>query len=118
MRILIIDDNPVIRSIIKDIVTRHGHQVVAEAEDLKQGLAAYEKHRPDLVTLDLVLTGEDGLAVLRSIRKLDRHARILVVSSNVQIMTRAELRAAGVTAFLSKPFEMDELLDAVRQAGS
>ena len=118
MRILIVDDNPVIRSIIKDIVTRNGHEVVAEAEDLKQALAAYEKHRPDLVTLDLVLIGEDGLSVLRSIRKLDGHARILVISSNVQLMTRAELRAVGVTAFLSKPFEMSELLDAVTQAAA
>lgn len=118
MRILIVDDNPVIRSIIKDIVTRNGHQVVAEAEDLKQALSAYQKHKPDLVTLDLILTGEDGLAVLRAIHEFDDHARILVISSNVQLMTRAELRAAGVTAFLSKPFELTELLDAVTQAAA
>jgi two-component system chemotaxis response regulator CheY len=118
MRILIVDDNPSSRFIIKDLLESRGHRIVAETEDLAASLEAYRTHRPDLVTLDLSLEGEDGLSVLRAILKLDEHAKILIITGNSQEKIHEEVRAAGAGGLLLKPFLLEELASAVERVQS
>ena len=109
LRILVVDDSIVTRSLIKEFAECFGHQVVAEAATLQEAVAAYQSHKPDFVTLDLSLAEGDGLSVLKALRKLDPKARILVVSGNVQQEVHEAVQKAGAAGFLSKPFTLDDL---------
>lgn len=113
LRVLIVDDNDIARTMIKEILANGGHQAVAEAESMEQALKAYEAHKPDLVTLDLSLLGGDGLAVLKSIRQKDGQAKVIVISGNSQKKMREHVLAAGASGFIEKPFEAKDLLGAV-----
>lgn len=113
IRILIIDDNPAIRMILREFIEASGHQVVGEAESLDSAVKAYTEHKPDVVTLDLSLSDGDGLSVLKAIRKLDAKAKVLVISANTQKKVIETVYAAGASCFLSKPIDFAALLAAM-----
>lgn len=112
-KILIVDDCPVTRTIIADYLQMGGHVVAGEAANLAQTLAAYEAHRPDLVTVDLSMEHEDGFAVLRALRAADPKAKVLIVSGNSQAKIYDQLLAAGAAGFIVKPFSIVSLTSAV-----
>lgn len=118
MRIVIVDDSPITRTMILEMLQDIGHQVVAEVEDLAQALEAHRSHKPDLITLDLSLAREreDGLAVLKAIRQIDKRVKVLVVTGNSSKKVYDQLMAAGATGYLSKPFNSAELQNAIDQA--
>jgi two-component system chemotaxis response regulator CheY len=119
LRILIVDDNAAVRMILSDLLADLGHQVVGEAEDLKAALAAYDKHKPDLVTLDLslsALVGGDGLSVLKALRQQDAGAKVIVVSGNSQKKVYEQLEKEGASAFVPKPIKETDLIAAIARA--
>lgn len=80
--ILIVDDHPVVRQGIRQLLSTHdGFEVVAEAEAPADAVAAYEEHKPDVTLLDIRLRGGSGLDVLDSILEADAEARVLMLSS-------------------------------------
>jgi len=109
LRILIVEDSPITREMVKGMLGMLGHQVVAETEALNETLAAYQQHRPDAVAIDLSLPKEDGLTILKALRKLDARARVVVVSGNSQARIREEVLKAGAVDLLAKPIELDAL---------
>jgi len=113
LRIMVVDDSPVSRILITEMVREAGHQVVAEADSLKGALEAYQANKPDVVTLDLALANEDGRAILTALRNLDRQARVVVISGNSQSKVIDEITAAGAAGYLIKPFDQDDLLRAL-----
>jgi two-component system, chemotaxis family, chemotaxis protein CheY len=113
LRIMVVDDSPVSRILITEMVREAGHQVVAEAETLAQALAAYQTHKPDVVTLDLSLANEDGRNILKALRGLDAQAQVVVISGNSQPKVIAEITAAGAAGYLTKPFDHDDILRAL-----
>jgi two-component system, chemotaxis family, chemotaxis protein CheY len=118
LRILIVDDSPAERMILRDILEGFGHSVVAEAESLNPALAAYAEHKPDLVTLDLSLAEGDGLAVLKALRAADGGVKALIISGNSQKKVIELVNAAGARGFLEKPYGPAELAVAVGKAAS
>lgn len=109
LRILIIDDSPISRILIKEMVETAGHQAVAEAENQAQALEAYRAHKPDVVTLDLSLVNEDGRVILKELIRQDPQAKVLIVSGNSQSRVQDELAKNGAAGFLAKPVDLDEL---------
>src|SRR5215813_9766614 len=93
-KILIVDDSAMSRRILRRILEGAAH-VVIEADD---GMVAIEKYfleKPDLVLLDLIMQGMFGQEVLQKIRELDKDARIIVASADIQQSTRALTEEAG-----------------------
>ena len=118
MKIMIVDDNPIARTMLRSMFEISGHAVAAEAETLPGALENYRAHKPDLTTLDLSLAGaNNGLVILKALRALDPKARVLIVSGNAQKRILEETRAAGASGFLPKPFNLDELTAAVKAMG-
>jgi DNA-binding NarL/FixJ family response regulator len=117
MKILIVDDSPITRSMLRDMFEIAGHEVAAEAETLAGTLENYRAHKPDLTTLDLSLVGTNGLEILKALRALDPQARVMIVSGNAQARVLEATRAAGASGFLAKPFNSDELAAAVKAMG-
>ena len=119
LRFLIIDDNEAVRMILSDMLVDLGHQVVGEAEDSKSALAAYEAHKPDLVTLDLSLSavgGGDGLSVLKALRQANAGVKVIVISGNSQKRVIEQLEKDGAAAFVPKPIKEEDLAAAVAWA--
>ncbi len=109
MRVLIVDDSPEARFCLREQLSIMGHSVVGEAEDLKGTMALYQKARPEAVMLDLTLEREDGLSVLRALRRLDPAARVVILSANEMDSIRREALEAGACGYLVKPVDEGRL---------
>jgi DNA-binding response OmpR family regulator len=111
---MIIEDDSWIRAFVKDALLDEGYAVI-EAADGQTALRLVDDHAPDLVLLDLALAGTSGIEVLRHLR-YRRHARglpVIVLSAFTRILSPDV--AASVALVLSKPFEVEALLGAVRR---
>ena len=111
MRILVIEDDDDIRSICEHMFTWAGHHVAA-ALDAAHGLALVESFEPDVITLDLMMPGIDGLTVLEALRESASTCSIPVVIVSARTLSADRLRAfeAGADEYVSKPFDPDDLL--------
>ena len=115
LRVMIVDDALFMRNMLKDIFTRAGHEIVAEAEDGKQALELYQEVRPDLVTMDIVMPKRSGIEALRDIIETDSTACVVMVSALGQDSLVLEAVEAGARDFIVKPFKEDKVLDIVRR---
>lgn len=111
-RILIVDDQPTNVALLERMLARGGYTDVAGYTDPLAALAAIERDEPDLVLLDLHMPTMDGFAVLERIRSHDpdRFLPVLVLTGDVDRAARQRALAAGANDFLSKPFDLDEVL--------
>lgn len=102
MKFLIVDDSGLSRRVLKNCLIGRGHSVV-EAINGEQALERFALEKPDFVFLDLVMPGLQGFEVLALLRALDPLVRIIICSSDIQIITRKKAREHGAVAFLNKP---------------
>ena len=114
-RILVVDDSGLARRGTRRVLEGAGYSV-SEAEDGMVALERYFVDKPDLVVLDLVMKGMYGLEVLSKLRELDPHARVIVLSADIQTSSRQLVNDAGAAAFLNKPVTSEDLLAAVNAA--
>ena len=114
-RVLVIDDDPGIREYLKALGDRQGYQVSAAA-DGEEAIASLSVSRPDIVTLDAVLPGMDGLEPLRQLKKLIPDTPVIMLSGHGQARTIVEAMRLGASDFLRKPFEVEELELAFQKA--
>jgi len=112
--VLVVDDQKSLRSLIRVNLQLEGIDVV-EATDGRHGLELAEQHDPDLVTLDLVMPRMDGLAAAASLRGDPRTQDIplVMVTTSTSPAHLARARSIGVNAYLTKPFDPDELVGVV-----
>lgn len=108
-RILIIEDDRHIAEGIRLNLTFQGYEVVI-ASDGVAGLNQWKEIKPDLVILDIMLPGIDGLSILQSIRLEDERLPILILSAKGDPDDRIKGLAFGVDDYLTKPFNVEELL--------
>ena len=108
-RILVVDDNEVIRGMLRFLLARLGHTVVGEAGTGAEALAAFRRERPDAVSLDISLPDMSGLEVLKAIRAESATAKVVVVTGNNAEVLRRDVLALGAAAVLLKPFDVKAL---------
>jgi len=111
-RILVVDDSGFARRTLKQLLEAGGH-TVEEAKDGHDALERYFLNKPDLVMLDMVMEGMNGLEVLAKLRELDPEARVVIATADVQTSTRAEAQATGASGFITKPFDREQVLNTV-----
>src|SRR5262245_52262527 len=114
-RVLVIDDDPSVRDYMEALVSRQGYQVYAVA-DGEQALKMLAETRPDLVTLDVVLPGMDGLATLAELKRRLPEVPVVMLSGHGQARNIVEAMRLGASDFLRKPFEVEELELAFQKA--
>jgi two-component system response regulator AtoC len=114
-RVLVIDDDPGIREYLQALGERQGYQV-SVAADGESALAQVGKVSPDIVTLDAVLPGMDGLETLRELKKVVPEVPVIMLSGHGQARTIVEAMRLGASDFLRKPFEVEELELAFQKA--
>ena len=106
-RILIVDDAMFMRQSLNMIITGLGHEVVAMAENGFEAVKLYDKHKPDLVTLDITMPQMDGIEALKQIREKDPQAKVLMVSAMGQESTVIKAIQTGAMGFVVKPFQKE-----------
>ena len=114
-KVLVVDDSGMSRRALRKILESAGHKVI-EAEDGISALERYFIEKPELVLLDLTMTGMYGLDVLSKLREMDADARVIVASADIQSSTRGMVEEGGAQAFINKPFAVDQVLNAVNTA--
>jgi len=112
MRILLADDDPQIVRALRITLAAHGHEVIP-AVDGAAAIAAAASERPDIVMLDLGMPRLDGLEVIAALRGWTT-VPILVVSGRTGAADKVEALDAGADDYVTKPFQMDELLARLR----
>lgn len=114
-RVLIIDDSDFMRSIIRDTLSDAGYSIAGEANSAIKGIELYKELMPNLVTMDIIILGENGIETTKKIIAFDRDANILIVSSADQRELLLEAIRSGAKGFVTKPFKPEELLCAVKK---
>lgn len=109
--ILVIDDDPSIRSLVDQVLHRYGYHLLL-AEDGPQGLEIFQQTRVDIVLLDLSMPGMQGDEVLAKLKALSTQVKIILLTG----FTEDEDELSGAHAIINKPFSIDDLVLKVRQA--
>ncbi|MGH9018380.1 MAG: response regulator, partial [Acidimicrobiales bacterium] len=115
-RVVIAEDEAIIRLDLKEILQAEGYDVVGETGRGDEAVELVRMHQPDLVILDVKMPGTDGLSAARGIRTLGLKVAVLVLTAFSQRNLIDEARDAGVAAYLVKPFQRSELVPAIDQA--
>jgi CheY-like chemotaxis protein len=108
-RILIVDDDAAITATFENILSGEGYDV-ATATDGDQAIDLAAREPFDVVLLDLVMPGIDGLDALRRLRQVAPRARIIILSAYIEPHREAEAFRLGAEAVLSKPPDLNKLL--------
>jgi two-component system, chemotaxis family, chemotaxis protein CheY len=112
-RVLIVDDNLLIRSLLNEILIDGGHDVAGQARDGLEAPGCVRDLRPDLVTLDLVMPGRSGLPTLRHLMMIDHSLPVVVCSAFLNENHVLAALRLGAKGFIVKPFDRDSVLAAV-----
>ena len=110
MTILLVDDNPLSRELMRELLETSGH-VIMEAVNGRNALDLIHRNRPDLVFLDLQMPALDGFSVIRELRKDIRFQSLAVVAVTASAMlgTRERAIAAGFDSYIAKPIDLGEV---------
>jgi two-component system chemotaxis response regulator CheY len=114
-RVLIVDDTWFQREKLISFFSQYGFTVVAEAENGVEGVELFERHKPDLVTMDVNMPFMGGIESVREIIGKHPDARIIMVSAMGDPMTIKEARLAGACDFIVKPFNSDILANKIEK---
>lgn len=115
MKILIVDDHPIVRAGLRRLIADQRESEILEAADAKEALSAFRQHHPALVILDLNLPGAGGLEVIARLKTADPAARILVLSMHSDPIHVTRALQAGVAGYISKNTPPDEILEAIKR---
>ena len=116
--ILVVDDSMFIYEELKYMLEDTPFQIIGHAKSGEDALDLYENLEPDLITMDIVLPGMDGLETARAILKDHPAAKIIMISSLAYDDTIEEAQKIGTRGFIFKPSERDLLMDLLNDCFS
>lgn len=114
-RVMIVDDAEFMRMVIRDILLKHGHEVVAEVSDGEEAVQTYLEVKPDLVLMDIIMPDMNGKEALQKLLLIDPDAKVVMCSSLGQQALITESMKIGAMGFIIKPFEPDGMLDVIKK---
>ncbi len=112
-RVLIVDDVAFMRMLLKDMMTKAGHEVVGEATNGKDAVEKYRDLKPDLVFMDTIMSEMNGIEATKEIMRLNPNAKVIICSAMGQQMMVMEAMQAGAKDFVVKPFREDKVMETL-----
>ena len=106
-RVLLVDDEPRVRASLRTVL--EPTYEILEAADAAEGLKSFKHDMPDLVLLDVILPGTDGLAALQTMRTENRTVPVIMLTGTKSVKTAVDAMKLGAADYLSKPFDVEEL---------
>ena len=113
VKVMIVDDSKVSRTILANHLSKTNFEVVAMAKDAAEALKFYQEYNPELVTMDMNLPDADGIECSRRIRAVDPDAKIVMISAMRDANLVARGKEVGIGAFLQKPVGTNEIIDTL-----
>jgi two-component system, response regulator, stage 0 sporulation protein F len=113
-KILIVDDQYGIRILLNEVFQKEGYQTFQAANGF-QALEIVEKHSPDLVLLDMKIPGMDGIEILKRMKVIDQDIRVIIMTAYGELDMIQEAKDLGALTHFAKPFDIDEIRDAVKK---
>lgn len=115
-KIMVVDDSRMAQLQLQKILDDTDYQVAACCQSGEDALRMYDEVKPDLVTMDILMPGMDGLEAARLLLQEHPDANVLMVSSLAYDDTINEANSIGTKGFVYKPFDRDQLLPAIQHA--
>ena len=115
-RVMVVDDSRLVRVQMEDVLRGTDYEVVAHCRSGEDAVQRYAEVKPDLVTMDIIMPGMDGLDAAEIILKQDPAARIVMISSLAYEDTFKRAKAIGAKGFVDKPFHQEQLLKVFGEA--
>jgi DNA-binding NarL/FixJ family response regulator len=114
-KVYIVEDHPVFREGLVEIVSRENDLTVCgEADSAEDALQAIERHQPDLVLVDISLPGKSGLDLIKELRAVNRKVKLLVVSMHDEALYADRVLRAGGDGYIMKQEDPEEIAHAIR----
>jgi PAS domain S-box-containing protein len=114
-RILVIDDEELVRSVLSRTLAQVDHQVTL-AEDGEKGIQLFKKGKFDMVLTDLGMPGMSGWEVCRRVKKISPRTPVGMITGWGMEMSRSKMEECGLDFFITKPFDFGQILNAVAEA--
>jgi len=113
VRVMIADDAPVVRNLLKDILSVTEHELVAEAVDGDDTIEKFVATKPDVLLLDIDMPKKDGLTTLMEIKRMNPNAKVVMVTVHDEMEMIQDCIKAGALTYIIKPFDTKQLMDAI-----
>ncbi|MGG3113721.1 sporulation initiation phosphotransferase Spo0F [Bacillus paranthracis] len=112
-KILIVDDQYDIRVLLHEVFQKEGYQTFQAANGF-QALDIVKKDNPDLVVLDMKIPGMDGIEILKHVKEIDESIKVILMTAYGELDMIQEAKDLGALMHFAKPFDIDEIRQAVR----
>ncbi|MFD2170242.1 response regulator [Tumebacillus lipolyticus] len=113
-KVLIVDDQYGIRVLLHEVLDKEGYSIF-QAPNGMTALQIVKEEQPDLVLLDMKIPGMDGLEILRHIRNIEPDTKVIMMTAYGELDLIKEATVLGALTHFTKPFDIDELREAVNQ---
>ena len=114
-KVLIVDDALFMRNMLRNIFSESGFDIVGEAQNGNEAIEMYQRLKPDLVTMDIVMPEKNGIEALKEIIAADGDARIVICSALGQESLIMEALEAGARDFVVKPFKPPKVIEVAQK---
>lgn len=113
---IVIDDNQDIANVFSDLLELFGINVIATGNDGLQAVKLYEKYRPEIIFIDMLMPKYDGFYAIKNIQKIDPNSKIIVVTGDITMNESLLLDSYNITALIFKPFNINKVKRAISHA--
>jgi two-component system, response regulator, stage 0 sporulation protein F len=113
-KILIVDDQFGIRILLTEVLQKEGYQTFQAANGF-QAIEIAKQNAPDLVLLDMKIPGMDGIEILKRLKEYDQSIKVIIMTAYGELDMIQEAKELGALTHFAKPFDIDEIRQAVRQ---
>jgi len=114
-KILLADDSAFMRKLLRGVLSDGGYEYIVEAENGEEAVSVYNREKPDLVLLDIIMEKKDGLQVLKEIREINPEAKVIMVTAIGQEYLMKKAMRLGAKGFVVKPFKDEKILELVKK---
>jgi two-component system chemotaxis response regulator CheY len=115
VRVLVVDDELIVRKLISQVLRSAGYEIVGEAEDGRRAVEMYKKLRPAIVTLDVEMPIMDGFDALQGILHINPKATVVMLTNRSEKETVSKIIDAGAKDYIVKPIERKLILAKLRK---
>lgn len=115
-KILIVDDNDLMRTLLRSILRNENYQIIGETKNGALALEFIERSKPDLICMDVMMPEMDGLEALKAIKETHPGIAVVMITGNPSVDNVQESIQSGANGFIVKPFNAAKVLDTLKQA--
>ena len=115
LNILIVDDSNVVRTIMRSVFEKLGHNIVAEANNGKEAIELFFEHSPDLITMDIAMPGMNGVDAIEKIKKVNKKVKVIMITAHGQKDLVVDAIKKGASNYILKPITAEKIKGSIKK---